>query len=42
MSLTIDKAHTVLLAMDCANDIVHEDGAFKDLVLPRWSSRMPC
>jgi nicotinamidase-related amidase len=30
MALTIDKAHTALLAMDFENDIVHEDGAFKD------------
>ena len=30
MALTIDKAHTALLAMDFQNDIVHEDGAFKD------------
>lgn len=29
MALTIDKAHTALLAMDFENDIVHEDGAFK-------------
>ncbi|MCH8061043.1 MAG: cysteine hydrolase [Chloroflexi bacterium] len=30
MALTIDKAHTALLAMDFNNDIVHENGAFKD------------
>ena len=30
MALAIDKAHTALLAMDFENDIVHEDGAFKD------------
>ena len=30
MALTIDKEHTALLAMDLENDIVHEDGAFKD------------
>ena len=30
MALTIDKAHAALLAMDFENDIVHEDGAFKD------------
>ena len=30
MALTIDKAHTALLAMDFENDIVHENGAFKD------------
>ena len=30
MALTIDKAHTALLAMDFQNDIVHENGAFKD------------
>jgi nicotinamidase-related amidase len=30
VALTIDKAHTALLAMDFENDIVHENGAFKD------------
>ena len=30
MAITIDKEHTALLAMDLQNDIVHEDGAFKD------------
>ena len=30
MAITIDKEHTALLAMDFQNDIVHEDGAFKD------------
>ena len=30
MALTINKARTVLLAMDFQNDIVHENGAFKD------------
>ena len=30
MALSIDKGHTALLAMDFQNDIVHEDGAFKD------------
>jgi nicotinamidase-related amidase len=30
MALTIEKEHTALLAMDLENDIVHEDGAFKD------------
>ena len=30
MALTIDKTHTALLAMDFENDIVHENGAFKD------------
>ena len=30
MPITIDKARTALLAMDFENDIVHEDGAFKD------------
>ncbi len=30
MALSIDKEHTALLAMDFENDIVHEDGAFKD------------
>ena len=30
MALTIDRHHTALLAMDFENDIVHEDGAFKD------------
>ena len=30
MAITIDKGHTALLAMDLENDIVHEDGAFKD------------
>ena len=30
MALTIDKEHTALLVMDFENDIVHENGAFKD------------
>ena len=30
MALTIDRAHTALLVMDFENDVVHEDGAFKD------------
>ncbi len=30
MAITIDKGHTALLSMDFENDIVHEDGAFKD------------
>ena len=30
MPITIDKARTALLAMDFENDIVHENGAFKD------------
>ncbi len=30
MALTIDRDHTALLAMDFENDIVHENGAFKD------------
>jgi len=30
MALTIDKGHTALLAMDFANDLVHENGALKD------------
>lgn len=30
MALEIDKAHTALLVMDLENDLVHEDGAFKD------------
>ena len=30
MAITIDKAHTALLVMDLENDLVHEDGAFKD------------
>ncbi len=30
MAITIDKAHTALLAMDLENDVVHEEGAFKD------------
>ncbi len=30
MALTINKGHTALLAMDFENDLVHEDGAFKD------------
>ena len=30
MALAIDNAHTALLAMDFENDIVHENGAFKD------------
>jgi nicotinamidase-related amidase len=31
MALTIDKARTALLAMDFQNDIVDENGAFKDM-----------
>ncbi len=31
MALTIDREHTALLAMDFENDIIHENGAFKDL-----------
>ena len=30
MALSIDKGHTALLAMDFENDILHENGAFKD------------
>ena len=30
MAISIDKGHTALLAMDFENDLVHEDGAFKD------------
>ncbi len=30
MALAIDKGHTALLVMDFENDIVHENGAFKD------------
>lgn len=30
MALSIDKEHTALLAMDFVNDIVDENGAFKD------------
>ncbi len=30
MALTIDSARTALLVMDFENDVVHEDGAFKD------------
>ncbi len=30
MALSINKGNTALLAMDFQNDIVHEDGAFKD------------
>lgn len=30
MALIIDPHHTALLAMDFENDIVHEEGAFKD------------
>ena len=30
MALTIDNARTALLVMDFENDVVHEDGAFKD------------
>ena len=30
MALSIDKGHTALLVMDFQNDIVHENGAFKD------------
>ena len=31
MAITIDRQHTALLAMDFENDIIHENGAFKDL-----------
>ncbi|MCZ6891108.1 MAG: cysteine hydrolase [Chloroflexi bacterium] len=34
MALGIDKGHTALLAMDLQNDIVHENGAFKDFGFP--------
>ena len=34
MALSIDKGHTALLAMDFQNDIVHENGAFKDFGFP--------
>ena len=30
MALSIDKEHTALLVMDFENDVVHENGAFKD------------
>ena len=30
MSIDIDRDHTAILAMDLENDLVHEDGAFKD------------
>ena len=30
MAPSIDKGHTALLVMDFQNDIVHENGAFKD------------
>ncbi len=30
MTITIDKDHAALLVMDFQNDLVHEDGAFKD------------
>ena len=30
MAINIDKGRTALLAMDFENDLVHEDGAFKD------------
>ena len=30
MALELDKEHTALLVMDLENDIVHEEGAFKD------------
>lgn len=30
MAITIDREHTALLVMDLENDLVHEDGAFKD------------
>ena len=30
MALAIDKGHTALLVMDFENDIVHENGVFKD------------
>ena len=33
MALTIDNARTALLVMDFENDVVHEDGAFKDFGL---------
>ena len=34
MALSIDKGHTALLAMDFENDVVHENGAFKDFGFP--------
>ena len=34
MTLSIDKGRTALLAMDFQNDIVHENGAFKDFGFP--------
>ena len=34
MALTLDKAHTALLAMDFQNDIIHETGKFKDFGAP--------
>ena len=34
MALSIDKGHTALLVMDFQNDIVHENGAFKDFGFP--------
>ena len=34
MALRIDKGHTALLVMDFQNDIVHENGAFKDFGFP--------
>ena len=30
MALEIDRAHTAVLVMDLENDLVHEEGAFKD------------
>ena len=30
MALNVDKEHTALLVMDFQNDVVHENGAFKD------------
>ena len=31
MAIIIDKQHTAVLAMDFENDIINENGAFKDL-----------
>ena len=35
MAITIDKEHSALLVMDFANDVVHEDGAFKGAGFPQ-------
>jgi nicotinamidase-related amidase len=40
MALTIEKARTALLAMDFQNDIVDENGAFKDMGFAQMAKEM--